>query len=224
MRCVYCGCDKDAGAFSGAQKKKAVGKRRCISCTASAAATGGAVDSSSVAARSSSAASAGAAHRAVNISKGADNTLSTTPSTAGNDIDAASAEQGGTARACSACGKQRAGSVDNHQDWKKCGRCKQAFYCGKACQVEHWKRGGHKQACKEPMACCICLDNDGPPLPIQCGCGCREETGCAHVACKIVYAKYQGPGYHRAGTRAPPASRTTRARWRWAWRKPCGLG
>ena len=93
--------------------------------------------------------------------------------------------------------------MDNPQDWKKCGRCKQAFYCGKACQVEHWKRGGHKLACKAPMACCICLDNDGPPLPIQCGCGCREEAGCAHVACKIAYAKHQGPGYHEGWYACP---------------------
>ena len=113
------------------------------------------------------------------------------------DTDAASAEKEGTARACSACGKQLVDDVNNPQDWKMCGRCKQAFYCGKACQVEHWRRGGHKQACKEPMACCICLDNDGPPLPIQCGCGCRNEAGCAHIACKIAYAKHQGPGYHK---------------------------
>ena len=79
MRCVHCGCNKDAGAFSGAQKKKAVGKRRCISCAA-AAATGDDVGSTSVAARASSVASAGAAQRAV--SPGADNTLSTTLSTA----------------------------------------------------------------------------------------------------------------------------------------------
>ena len=78
MRCVCCGCDKDAGAFSGAQKKKAVGKRRCVSCTA-AAATDDDVDSSSVVARYSSAASGGAAQRA--LSQGADNMLSITPST-----------------------------------------------------------------------------------------------------------------------------------------------
>ena len=46
------------------------------------------------------------------------------------------------------------------------------------------------------MACCICLDNVSPPLPIQGGCGCREEAGCAHVACKVAYAKHRGRGYH----------------------------
>ena len=197
MRCVYCGFVKDAGAFSSAQKKKPAAKRRCISCTAAATGDGG----GSVAARFSSVVSASAAQ--VQARQGADDTLGSRPSVAATPAngtggnDAASAEQGGATRACSTCGKQLVGTVVNPQDWKKCGRCKQAFYCGKACQVEHWKRGGHKLACKAPMACCICLDNDGPPLPVQCGCGCREEAGCAHVACKIAYAKHQGPGYHK---------------------------
>ena len=196
MRCVYCGCDKDAGAFSSAQKKKPVAKRRCISCTAAATGDGG----GSVAALSSSVVSVGATQ--LQPSQGADDTLGSRPSVASatangtNANDAASAEQAVTTRACSACGKQLAGTVDKPEDWKMCGRCKQAFYCGKACQVKHWKRGGHKLACKAPMACCICLDNDGPPLPVQCGCGCREEAGCSHVACKIAHAKHQGPGYH----------------------------
>ena len=197
MRCVYCGCVKDAGAFSSAQKKKPVAKRRCISCTAAATGDGG----GSVAALSSSVVSVGATQ--LQPSQGADDTLGSRPSVASatangtNANDAASAEQAVTTRACSACGKQLAGTVDKPEDWKMCGRCKQAFYCGKACQVEHWKRGGHKLACKAPMACCICLDNDGPPLPVQCGCGCREEAGCAHLACRIAYAKHQGPGYHK---------------------------
>ena len=203
MRCVFCGCVKDAGAFSSAQKKKPVAKRRCISCTAAATGDGG----GSVAALSSSAVSVVVVQLAA--SQGTNDTLGSRPSTAStpangtNADDAASAEQGGTTRACSACGKQLAGTVDNLQHWKMCGRCKQAFYCDKACQVEHWKRGGHKLACKAPMACCICLDNDGPPLPIQCGCGCREEAGCAHLACKIAYAKHQDPGYRKGWYECP---------------------
>ena len=97
---------------------------------------------------------------------------------------------------CSACGKQLAGTTASHQNWQKCSRCKQAFYCDSDCQRVHWKRGGHKRACKEPMACSICLDNDGPPLPIQGGCGCREEAGCAHVACRVQAANHQGLGFH----------------------------
>ena len=98
--------------------------------------------------------------------------------------------------ACSACGKQLGGSTASHPHWHKCSRCKLAFYCNAGCQRQHWKRGGHKQACKEPMCCSICLDNDGPPLPIQGGCGCRAEAGCAHVACRVQAAEHQKIGYH----------------------------
>ena len=86
---------------------------------------------------------------------------------------------------------------------KKCGRCLAVHYCDGACQREHWKRGGHKQACKERLACIICLDNEEHPLPIQCGCGCRDEAGCAHVACKAAYAAHQGPGYHTGWYECP---------------------
>ena len=30
---------------------------------------------------------------------------------------------------------------------KQCSRCK-TRYCGAACQVQHWKEGGHDQLCK----------------------------------------------------------------------------
>ena len=80
---------------------------------------------------------------------------------------------------------------------KKCARCLAVVYCDDACQREHWKRGGHKQVCKEPLACIICLDNDGHPLPIQCGCGCRDEAGCAHLACKAAHAEHKGTGYQK---------------------------
>ena len=86
---------------------------------------------------------------------------------------------------------------------KKCGRCLAVHYCDAACQREHWKRGGHKQACKEQLACIICLDNEEHPLPIQCGCGCRDAAGCAHMACKATYAAHQGPGYHNGWFACP---------------------
>ena len=31
---------------------------------------------------------------------------------------------------------------------KKCGRCS-TRYCGPACQVQHWKEGGHDKLCKK---------------------------------------------------------------------------
>ena len=38
--------------------------------------------------------------------------------------------------ACASCGAESAPL--------KCSRCKAIMYCSKACQVEHWKRGGHR--------------------------------------------------------------------------------
>ena len=29
-----------------------------------------------------------------------------------------------------------------------CSRCKKVAYCGRDCQAEHWKKGGHKKVCK----------------------------------------------------------------------------
>jgi hypothetical protein len=34
----------------------------------------------------------------------------------------------------------------------KCGLCKHAYYCGKACQGKHWQAGGHKLACARTHA------------------------------------------------------------------------
>lgn len=33
--------------------------------------------------------------------------------------------------------------------FKKCSKCKRVVYCSRACQVTHWKKGGHKDECKK---------------------------------------------------------------------------
>ncbi len=43
---------------------------------------------------------------------------------------------------CSGCGKE-ASSL------KKCSSWHVAAYCSRACQVRHWKEGGHKQECAQ---------------------------------------------------------------------------
>ena len=192
MRCVVCGCDKGPAGFSGAQKKRPAAKRKCSACTA---ANG---DAQVHAGAPPPALASQAAKRAPREAAPTSTTPATSPddrAAAVVDIAASDGSEAGT-MACSACGKQLADTTASHQHWQKCSRCKQAFYCNAWCQREHWKRGGHKQACKEPMGCSICLDNDGPPLPIQGGCGCREEAGCAHVACRVQAAEHQGLGYH----------------------------
>jgi TPR repeat protein len=47
--------------------------------------------------------------------------------------------------ACANCGaSETTGSVT----LKPCSRCKAVAYCGKACQAQHWKAGGHRAVCK----------------------------------------------------------------------------
>ncbi|KAL7554943.1 hypothetical protein ACHAWF_018506 [Thalassiosira exigua] len=42
---------------------------------------------------------------------------------------------------CVACSKTVHGRL------QQCSRCKVAYYCGRDCQVRHWKYGGHKDVC-----------------------------------------------------------------------------
>jgi hypothetical protein len=100
---------------------------------------------------------------------------------------------------------------------KRCNGCKAVFYCSVECQRIHWKKNGHKVACKKTQArvsaamasaaggapthtdgnaatgasvCTICLDV-GDPLPIQSGCGCRGDAGLAHVGCRAEAAAHK---------------------------------
>ena len=100
--------------------------------------------------------------------------------------------------ACGHCGVEKVLDA-----LKKCGKCRAVHYCDGACQRAHWKGGGHKELCREQFACTICLDDDAYPLPIQCGCGCRDAAGCAHVACKAECAQHHGPGYHPGWVECP---------------------
>ena len=49
-----------------------------------------------------------------------------------------------TAGLCFHCGKK-----EEPKESQRCARCRVVYYCSKKCQVEDWKRGGHKQACIE---------------------------------------------------------------------------
>ena len=53
----------------------------------------------------------------------------------------------------------------------------------------------------------MCLDDEDCPLSIQCsqcGCGCRDAAGCAHVACKTEHAEQQDPGFQKGWHACPP--------------------
>ena len=186
MRCVVCGCDKGPAGFSGAQKKRPAAKRKRSACTAA--------KDSEAQVHASTPPPSLASQAAPNATT--PNASPDQHAAAAGRVTAADGVEAGT-MACSACGKkQLAGTTASHQHWQKCSRCKLAFHCNAGCQREHWKRGGHEHACQEPMGCSICLDNDGPPLPIQGGCGCREEAGCAHAACRVQAAEHSGTGHH----------------------------
>ncbi len=44
---------------------------------------------------------------------------------------------------CHTCGKQET----CNGEFKRCSRCKKPYYCGKECQMKHWKEG-HREECK----------------------------------------------------------------------------
>jgi hypothetical protein len=59
-----------------------------------------------------------------------------------------------TPRSCANCGKPEGtavvGSAMPTLTLKDCSRCKLVGYCGKECQTQHWKTGGHKEFCLTP--------------------------------------------------------------------------
>jgi TPR repeat protein len=56
--------------------------------------------------------------------------------------------EGVSMRVCSNCGIAAAEGSGGIA-LKPCSRCKAVVYCGKKCQTQHWKSGGHKAACKQ---------------------------------------------------------------------------
>ena len=49
-------------------------------------------------------------------------------------------------RTCGGCGR----APEDNETFLHCSRCKVVSYCSKACQVNHWKKGGHKLECAPP--------------------------------------------------------------------------
>ena len=46
------------------------------------------------------------------------------------------------------CSNPKCNNIETeNQKFSTCYKCKQVKYCGKECQVVHWKEGGHKQEC-----------------------------------------------------------------------------
>ena len=65
----------------------------------------------------------------------------------GPRTSAAAESPASSSRTCANCGvAETAGS--SSVTLKPCSRCKAVVYCGKACQAQHWKAGGHRLVCK----------------------------------------------------------------------------
>ena len=64
--------------------------------------------------------------------------------TATNDRDKVSCCAPSDERECANCS-----ATEGHAGVKlvSCSRCLLVYYCGKACQLQHWKEGGHKKRC-----------------------------------------------------------------------------
>ena len=59
----------------------------------------------------------------------------------------------GVPKVCANCGNSNVGKMpavirknDNNHVYMRCSRCKNAYYCNKKCQLEHWSE--HKKTCK----------------------------------------------------------------------------
>ena len=58
-------------------------------------------------------------------------------------------QQAGIVRTCASCNQVSPPGTK----FQACKRCKEAHYCSRECQVYHWKKGGHRQNCKEAPEC-----------------------------------------------------------------------
>ena len=194
MRCAACETNKPPDQFSNSQKKRPAASRKCSACAAATGRLGPgpapthAVDAGSdepKAPQPSAAATAAALPTAVEAAlKALERALPAAPKVC----------------AWSGCGGVLSADLAGQS---RCGRCKQAFYCGRTCQKRHWGRGGHKEVCVEPPCCTICLDGGDDPVPIQRGCACRGDAGLAHVACLAEVAARKATGVHEGWFACP---------------------
>ena len=86
-----------------------------------------------------------------------------------------------------------------------CGRCLNALYCSKDCQVDHWTKT-HKQFCKLPGSmpeilgkisadeevCCFCLDPMKPETTFRLVCGHNHEVDCFVLYVETFFASKKG--------------------------------
>ncbi len=99
----------------------------------------------------------------------------------------------GAGEECANCAASEGG--DN---WtlKKCSKCMMVSYCSQACQLQHWRDGGHKRFCRTPLErtrkiivgdpactketrkCSICSEELNSPSSTTLPCGHDFHTQC----------------------------------------------
>ena len=196
MRCSACGAERPPGEFSNSQKKRPGATRKCSACTTTAGgAAGGGAGVALPPPPRAAVGGVAAGAEAAGCSNFPLRPTSPSAASAGPSTATASTPPPAAPKVCAwpDCGQPL--SADPAER-KRCAQCKQALYCGRACQTRHWREGGHKNACQEPPCCNICLDGGDEPLPIQRGCACRGDAGLAHVACLAEVAARKAGGNH----------------------------
>ena len=164
--------EKEQGIFTNSQKKKPAGSHKCSAC---AAATGGTAEP----------APPQPSDQTVSAEPAAMLVATSEPQTPASDASA------NRTCVCAWSGCGRALSSDAAEEFK-CGRCKQAFYCGRPCQKRHWSHGGHEELCAEPPCCTFYLDGGDEPVPVQRGCACRGDAA-ARVRAPPAHAAPRRP-------------------------------
>ena len=80
-----------------------------------------------------------------------------------------------TATAAGGTGGGGGGGKNNKTKHMQCSACKSVFYCSKKCQIDDWKKGGHKEECSElRMVRTMMTNSIDRNSPKSCFSGCRS--------------------------------------------------
>jgi len=106
-----------------------------------------------------------------------------------------------TGPTCAACGTSKPGEM------KRCSRCRNEWYCGRACQVAHWKKHQklcdlmHKDAANKPKAAATATPNAAKPAAAAS----TTAASAAASSTAAAAAKPQPSAPSAASTTAKPA-------------------
>ena len=67
-----------------------------------------------------------------------------------------------------------------------CGKCRNTQYCNKECQKQHWKHGGYKTMCREPV-CSVYFESSCGPLSFQSEAWWGSTASASHFSWKRVW-------------------------------------